>query len=276
MRGVRRCLWLVVLTACSAVEGPLLVATTDDAGTAPPSAVDAGAFASPVVPGMRLQYQLQGTVDEAVDVDFFVIDVFNASPEVVQRLHDRGRVVAGYLSAGSHETFRPDADAFPPESLGTALAGYPNERWLDVRDPTVRALMQARLELARDSGFDGVLLSSLDAYEVDSGHDLSAAEQLDYNLWLAAEAHSLGLAAGLADDWAHAGQLAPAYDFAIHFGCIADGRCAELDAYRARGRAVFDLEIDGTAAEVCPEAATLALPVTLKRDGFDAWLDACP
>lgn len=121
-----------------------------------------------------------------------------------------------------------------------------------------------------------MLLSSLAAYQADNGHDLTAADQLDYNLWLAAEAHAAGLAVGSSGDWAHAAELAPAFDFAIHIGCIESGRCAELDPYRDLGKAVFDLETSGTAGVVCPQAAALSLSVTLKLDGWNASLEACP
>jgi hypothetical protein len=205
-----------------------------------------------------------------------VIDLFNTSAAAVGRLHARGRVVVGYVAAGSHEPFRPDADDFPPAALGAPLAGYPSESWLDTRDPTVRQIMQARLALASERGFDGVMLTSLSAYQADSGLPLTAADQLDYNLWLAGQAHAQGLVAGIIDDWAQAEQLAPAFDFAVHINCIATGRCGELDPYERRGKPVFDLETSGADASVCAQATQLGLPVTFKRRGFDAWLELCP
>jgi len=289
MRGVWQGVLVWALLGCSAAEGPLLVAvdaalpvSVDAAlpsavdAAVPSGTIDAGSFDSPVRPGMRLQYQLTGAVDEAADAELFVVDLFDTTSAVVGRLHARGRVVAAYLSAGSHEPFRADADAFPAAALGEPLDGYPRERWLDVRDPTVRELMRARIQLAADTGFDGILFSALAAYQVNNGHGLSATDQLDYNLWLAAEAHAQGLAAGLAGDWAQASQLAPAFDFAIHIDCIESGRCAELDPYRALGKAVFDLETSGSAAQVCAQAAAMSLPVTLKPSGWGAELEACP
>jgi hypothetical protein len=134
-----------------------------------------------------------------------------------------------------------------------------------------------RLTLAADKGFDGVLLVSLDAYLAESGFALSAADQLTYNLWLAERAAQAGLAAGISSDWPHAAQLAAHYAFAIHANCVVDQRCAELDAYRAEGRAVFDLETAfDDSASVCAAASRLDLPVTLKREAFDAWFLACP
>ena len=43
------------------------------------------------------------------------------------------------FSAGTMEPFRDDASRFPAAALGNPLAGYPDERWVDVRDATVRS-----------------------------------------------------------------------------------------------------------------------------------------
>lgn len=288
--GAGRALCLLgVVVGCSATEGPLLVAR-DDHGPAQPAADaatdeardDAGtAVPSPathtiVQPGMRLQYQLVGAIDTGADVDFFVLDLFEASADEVLALHQQGRVVAAYVAAGSHEPWRADAGDFPASALGEPLPNYPSERWLDVRDQEVRRLQTARIQLAADKGFDGVHLSSLDAYAQNSGFSLSADDQLEYARFLAQRARALGLAAGLSSAWELADQLAPSYDFAIHQGCLARGDCAELDPLRDLERPVFDLETTGTPEEICPRAAALGLAVTLKRDSFDAWLHACP
>ncbi|MDD9933821.1 MAG: endo alpha-1,4 polygalactosaminidase [Myxococcales bacterium] len=274
MRALLLLLLLPMIGACSGTEGPLLV----QAGSPDESAPDAGDVPSggPVEVGMTLQYQLVGALDEGAEAELFVIDLFERSGEEIARLHARGRVVLAYVAAGSHEPWRPDADAFPAATLGNPLPAYPDERWLDVRDPTVRQLQRARMELARDKGFDGLVLTGLDAYGRDSGHALSADDQLDYNLWLAAQAHALALSVGLASAWAQAEALAPEYDFAIHIDCLAENRCAELEPYRRAGRPVFDLETAGTPEDVCAQAASLGLPVTLKRASFDAWLHTCP
>jgi len=289
MRQCLACIAIAIaLGACSATEGPLLIApavfaagdagsasdasSAGDAGSAPPGVAVAG----PIRGDMRLQYQLVGELDSAAQAELFVVDLFNTTASDVAELHALGRVVVGYVAAGSHEPFRPDADAFPASALGAPLPGYPEESWLDVRDPEVRQLMQQRVELAAERGFDGLFFSSLTAYQHDSGFALSAADQLDYNLWLADQAHTAGLLSGLADDFVHAGELADAFDFAIHSGCLAADRCAELAPFTEAAKPVFDLETTGDLATICAEAARLGLSVTLKMEGYDAWLRTCP
>jgi hypothetical protein len=225
---------------------------------------------------MRPQYQLQGALDLRADADLFVIDLFETEVAAIERLHAQGRMAVAYIAAGTYEPWRPDVINLPAGTVGAPLAHYPREAWLDVRTSSVRQLMSARLTLAAEKGFDGVLLASLDGYLAETRHDLTSAEQLEYNLWLAREARARGLVAGISSDWAHAERLASHYDFAIHTNCLANRRCAELAPYRAHARPVFDLETRSDAATSCAEAALIDMAVTFKRDTFDAWLARCP
>lgn len=265
-------LWLC---ACTPTDGALLV-RAGTAGQGAPEAALPMASASGIRPGMRLQYQLVGPIDVEADAELFVIDLFDARDDTIDRLRQDGRVIVAYVSAGTYEPWRPDTEALPMSVLGARLVGYPDERWLDVRDPAVRTLMSGRMDLARERGSAGVLLTSLEGYRVDSGHPLSQADQLEYNLWLAQQAQQRQLSAGISGDWAQAEALAEAYGFAIHVDCIASGRCQELQPYVDRGRAVFDLETDGNLDILCPEAERLSLPITLKRPNFDSFMAVCP
>jgi hypothetical protein len=285
MRAVMSIAAVSLLAACAATEGPLLrAAPAADGGAAPAGngagdgAADGGASAAAprIVPGMSFQYQLIGQVDVDVDAELFVVDLFNVSASVIAALHARGRVVACYLSAGTRESYRDDADRFPDSAVGETHAAYPDEAWLDVRDPTVRELMAARLDLARDKGFDGVLPTNLTAYRASSGFDLSAADQLDYTQWLAAEARERGLTPGMSGDYAQVEQLVDDFDWAMHFGCIARGDCADLAPFVQRGKPVFDLEYEGDIDALCAQAALEDMNVILKRESLDAFREACP
>jgi hypothetical protein len=227
---------------------------------------------------MSFQYQLVGEVDIDLEADLFVIDLFNTPAAVIAALHEQGRVVVCYLSAGTRESYRSDADAFPADAVGEPLASYPNEAWLDVRHEAVRELMAARLDLARDKGFDGVLPTNLAAYQRESGFDLTAADQLDYSLWLAAEARARGLTPGMADDYAQVDRMVDRFDWAMHFGCIARGDCAELAPFVERGKPVFDLEFQGEidSDALCAEAERQQVTAILKQPSLNAFRVACP
>ncbi|HTU59262.1 MAG TPA: endo alpha-1,4 polygalactosaminidase [Polyangiales bacterium] len=229
-----------------------------------------------VVSGMRLHYQITGTPQLDAAADLFVLDLFDTEAEDLAALHARGRVAIAYLSAGSHEPWRPDADDFPEQAIGSRLASYPNESWLDIRAASVRALMHKRLQLARNKGFDGIYPGSLDAYRSQSGFTLSESDQLDYDRFLASEARALGLSPGLSGDFMLGAQLIDAFDWAIAFGCFAADSCERLTPWAERNKPVFDLELEGELSTLCPMADALGFSLVLKQPGFDAWSRSCP
>jgi len=98
--------------------------------------------------------------------------------------------------------------------IGRNLVAYPQESWLDVRTPEVRALMTARLDRARDKGFDGVVPTNLSMSGSVTGFEITLEEQLEYSRFLASEAHARGLAVGLAGELEQASALSPYFDFA--------------------------------------------------------------
>ena len=268
---------LVLLAGCGVTEGPLLIAL-DGGEIAASDGGSAGAAASTpplIAQDDPWQYQLVGTVDPALDVRLFVGDLFNVKDAEIARLRAQGTILVAYLSAGTVENFRTDADRFPDAAIGRALEAYPDERWLDVRDPTVRAQMAVRLALARSRGFDGVFPTGLAAYRRDTGFDLTAEDQAAYTTWLAGEAHARGLRIGMSDDFTRIDELGPHFDFAIHYGCIARGDCAQLDPFRVQGKAVLDLETEGTRDEMCRRADEFQVNAILKHAGFDSYVVRC-
>ena len=132
--------------------------------------------------GARFQYQLgDRPVDLSADADVFDIDLFEVPGSTVDRLHERGRTVICYLSAGSLEGVRPDADRFPDEVVGAPLRGFPDERWLDPwAIDELLPIMEDRLDQCAAKGFDGVEFDNVDAFANDSGFELTADDQLAY------------------------------------------------------------------------------------------------
>ena len=62
-------------------------------------------------PGTSWQWQLSGSIDDSLDVAMYDVDLFDAPTAVIERLHARGIKVICYFSAGSFESWRPDAAA---------------------------------------------------------------------------------------------------------------------------------------------------------------------
>lgn len=227
-------------------------------------------------PGTTWQWQLSGTIDTTVDAEMFDLDLFETSAEVVAGLHAQGRVVVCYLSAGAWEEFRPDAVLFPAEVLGEGN-GWPGERWLDIRRLDVlRPIMEARLDLCRDKGFDGVEADNVDGYINETGFPLTAADQLAYNRMLADAAHARGLSIGLKNDVEQVRQLEPYFDWAINEECVRYAECGLLLPFIEAGKAVFHVEYDLAAAEFCPRTTALGFSSMQKRPELDAWRLPCP
>jgi hypothetical protein len=264
---------LGVAAACGTVEGPLLhrIAGPDAGG----DASQGGAPAIAIAQNMSWQYQLTGDVDLEADVELLVIDLFALDAARIAQLHQQNKVVVAYLSAGTFESFRADADEFPASAIGNTVIDYPDEAWLDIRHPEVRALMAARLDVARDRGFDGLLPTNLSGYRIDTGFDLTAEDQRAYSEWLADETHARGLLIGMAGDFEQAPQLIDRFDWAVHYGCIARGDCDDLDLFAEHGKPVLDVETEGDPAEVCAAAEQLGLNVLIKRPHFDAYRVGC-
>src|SRR2546430_3388139 len=128
------------------------------------------------------------------------IDLFETPQSTIDALHAAGRRVICYLSAGTYEPGRPDSSQFPSSVRGNELPDWPGEYWLDTRSPTVRHIMQARMDLAVTKQCDGIEPDNVDGYTNSPGFALTATTQLDYNNFLATEAHVRNLSVGLKND----------------------------------------------------------------------------
>jgi hypothetical protein len=198
---------------------------------------------------------------------------------VIRQLHNAGRIVICYFSGGTMEDFRQDAPQFPAESLGMPLADYPDERWIDVRHPAVRAIMQERIATADRIGCDGVHASGLAAFDSATGFNFKRPDQLDYNRWLADTAHALGLSIGLVDGDASLSQdLLAHFDWRIVFDCLANDCATAAPFTTARKPALLIAYGDESrVAEVCPKAKGLGLSAIIKRSArLDAFRVGCP
>lgn len=240
-----------------------------------------GAWTPP--PGTSWQWQLTGSVDTSLAVDVYDIDLFDVPQAKIDTLHAAGRTVICYFSAGSWEDWRSDAGAFAPSDLGNTLSGWPDERWLDIRSPDVRAIMKTRLDLAASRGCDAVEPDNVDGYQNASGFALSAADQVDYNTFLAREAHDRGLSVGLKNALGLVPQLEPHFDWALNEECLAYSECGDLQPFLDAGKAVFhveyvDFEWQGpaAAAAVCAAPGRAGFSTLVKTWDLTAWGIACP
>ncbi|WP_353662389.1 endo alpha-1,4 polygalactosaminidase [Hydrogenimonas sp. SS33] len=205
------------------------------------SGVDWPAWVS-LAPRTTWQWQLQGEVNLSYDVDMYDIDLFEAEQALIGRLHADGKYVVCYFSAGSYEKWREDSGRFPEAVLGKPLREWEGERWLDIRAESVRGIMKSRLELAKAKGCDAVEPDNVDGYVNNTGFVLTGRDQLDYNRFLAEEAHKRGLGVGLKNDLDQSETLEPWFDFSMNEECHQDQECDLLTPFIRAGKPVFNVE----------------------------------
>jgi len=195
-------------------------------------------------------------------VAMYDVDGFDNTAADVAALHAAGIKAVCYLSAGTYENWRPDAGQFPASILGRNN-GWPGEKWLDVRDiqnagSPLRQIMDARLDMCRQKGFDMVELDNVDGYSNKTGFPLTAANQLYYDATLASDAHARALPVLQKNDIEQVAQLLPYFDGALNEQCNQYNECTTaqngsfgLDQYVAAGKPVFQAEYKLSTSKFC-------------------------
>ena len=215
------------------------------------------------------QIQLQYEVNENVEVSVFDIDLFDVNETQIVSIQTQDRFVICYFSAGSYEDWRPDADDFDSSDIGNPLDGWPGEYWLDTNSINVRDIMSSRLDLAVSKGCDGVDPDNVEAYLADSGFSLTYEDQIDYNTFLATEAHSRNLFVCLKNDLSQLDDLSSLFDCAINEECMEYNEC-DYYANFSKTKAVFAIEYDVTDLDAaCDVAATYNMSLLVKNYDLD-------
>lgn len=238
----------------------------------------AGDWWQPVV-NTSWQWQLEGDIDLSFEVDMYDLDLFETDPRIIQALKDDDRYLVCYISMGSWEDWRPDADKFPPEILGKDYQGWPGEKWLDIREiDTLAPILIDRLDLCAAKGFDGVEPDNIDAYTNKTGFPLTYKDQLGFNIWLAEQAHARGLSIGLKNDPEQVPDLLPYFDWALTEDCYDQDWCEQVLPFIEVGKPVFAAEYFDTGitlVDLCSPAKEMGINVILKNRELDAFREDC-
>ncbi|MBI4175260.1 endo alpha-1,4 polygalactosaminidase [Candidatus Berkelbacteria bacterium] len=229
--------------------------------------------------GLNFQWQLNGELDTSIVADVLDIDLFDQPKETVAALHQQGKRVVCYINVGAWEDWRPDKDIFPEAIIGRIYAGYPDERWLDIRQlDLLGPILAARFDLCQAKGFDAVEPDNIDGFEQETGFPLTAADQLRFNRWLAGEAHARGLAIALKNDGSQISELLDVFDFALVEDCVDQGFCGDFQPFVMTGKPVIIVDYTDrmvTISQICAEARRLGYTGLLKQRSLDAWRETC-
>ncbi|CAI5983115.1 unnamed protein product [Closterium sp. NIES-64] len=135
------------------------------------------------------------------------------------------------------------------------------ERWLDVKSPVVKAIMEKRINLAKSKGCDGVDPDNINAYsnnimaQAISQFTVTADDQFKCNSWIANAVHKYGMSVGLK----YPGPLAPSFmanlfvwaiiESCIYLSDFSDGEWYSgkyqydySNEFIVRNKAVFSIE----------------------------------
>jgi hypothetical protein len=226
-------------------------------------------------PNTSWQWQLTTPVDQSVNVQMYDIDLYDNSASVVAALHAKGSKVVCYLSAGTWENWRSDASKFPTAVLGSGN-GWPGEKWLDIRRLDVLGpIMEARLDICKAKGFDGVEPDNIDGYANSTGFPLTYQDQLKYNIFLSNAAHARGLSVGLKNDLDQVDDLLSYFDWAINEECFQYKECNMLTPFTRAGKAVFQVEYRLDTTQFCPTANAMNFNSMKKKSSLNAWRTPC-
>ncbi len=241
------------------------------------------ALAAPL-PGAAWDWQLSDAIDPPTGIDVFDADPDNVTRQQIAALNAAGVYTICYVSVGTLENWRDDvnqfydADIFNIPVVGKRYEEWPDEFFLDIRNPALRFVMQRRFADCALKGFDAIEADNVDVYTNDSGFDLSAGDTIAYIRQLAADAHDLGLEIGQKNVPELTGQLVGMLDFAITEDCYADGWCDQVLPYVKAGKPVFAAEYTDTGvnfAAACTYGAAHGLSVILKDRNLNTELTTC-
>jgi len=224
-------------------------------------------------------------VSVAKDQSYHVwdLDVFDTPKSTIAAFQAEGHPMICYFSAGSWENWRPDADEFPKKALGKPLSGWPGEKWLDTRDPTVRNIMKQRIELAKSKGCDGVDPDNIDGYENPTGFDLTKNDGVDYVKFLAETAHGMGLAYGLKNGGEILDRVVSVSEWCINEQCVKYNECDLYQPFINQNKPVFHLEYtakkpapENFVKKVCNWKDAQGFSTLIKHLSLNAWTTTCP
>jgi hypothetical protein len=221
-------------------------------------------------------WQLTGKINTKYDVDLYDIDLETTSQSIIDTLHKKNKKVICYFSAGSYEIYRNDASKFTKEILGNTMSGWEDEKWIDIRHPLVKEIMIQRLNLAKEKNCDGVEPDNIDGYSNETGFFLTYQDQIDYNIFLAKEAHKRGLGIALKNDLDQVQELEKHFDFVINEQCYEYEECTKLTSFIDAQKPVLNVEyareyvlnIASSRTKICNiskkyKLSTLILPLNL-------------
>lgn len=238
---------LALLAGCANAADNL----ADTQPDAPPAQSTPGSWWRPSLDA-SWQVQLSGGLDLSVKADIYDVDGVDSPQGALDQARAEGAHLVCYLNGGAWEGWRDDADHFPTATIGKDLDGWPDEKWLDIRQLDILLpLMAQRMDACQQRGFEAVDVDNVDGYDNDTGFPLTDVAQLTYISALADLAHERNLAFGLKNSVGLVDALAEDIDFAVNEQCHEFNECSAYLRLLATGKPVVVIEYSGDREELC-------------------------
>lgn len=223
----------------------------------PPPPTTTTPTTSAISVGTTWYWQLQGNLRTEISAKVFDIDLEDTTAAQIASLKASGHTVVCYFSAGSYEEWRADANSFLASSLGANLDGWPGERWLDVRAQNVKDVMVKRMDLAVSKGCQSLEPDNVDGYSNANGFGFTMQDQINYNSFLADQAHARGLTIGLKNSTDLVTKLVDKFDYAVVEECFKYNECSAYSPFIEKGKAVLNAEYSNYSSSICSQAQSL-------------------
>jgi hypothetical protein len=159
----------------------------------------------------------------ARSVDLYDVDGFLTTAAQIRAIHRTWEAATlahprtiCYLDL-AWEDYRPDGSptsqggAWPARTLGNVYYGYPQERWVDLRQlSALKPMLEARIAMCARKDFDAIELDDIDSFEPasTSGFNLAPGDAQNFLRWAFNEVHRQGMTAlwkntGILSSWGH-------------------------------------------------------------------------
>lgn len=187
------------------------------------------------------------------DLQYLEVDGFEIKASTVARLKKRGIYTACYINAGSYESYRPDSSQYPKSLFIKKDPNWPDEYFLDITEvfkpnSILAKILKNRLAMCKQKGFDAVDPDNMQNYENTRGF-ITLQQQLDFNTWLADQAHAIGLAIIQKNgpDLIHlknsqGEKILDKFDGILNESCALYDECSPLEAYATQNKLVMTVE----------------------------------
>ena len=215
-----------------------------------------------------------------------VADDYLFTTDAVNAIHASGRHVIGYITIGDAENFRADYQQmvdFDAACEGCFIGNpfsqtFPNEWYVNINNGRgqadfMRKMVQARIDKVAAAGFDSLEPDVDNAFENNSGFNISGATQIAYNVSIAKIAHADGLSINLKSDVDQAmnPELISAFDYVLDEQCFQYNQCGNYAGFQQAGKSIFSAEYRVAPDTFCPKANAMNFNSIKKARDFSLY-----